>query len=336
MTENEVPILEISDLRTYFFTRDGTVKAVDGVDLVVHAGEIVGLVGESGCGKSVTSMSVLRLVAEPGRIAGGTVKFKGDDLSEMSAREMRRLRGDKISMIFQQPNASLNPVFTSGRQISEVYEIHEGLKRKVGMQRAVEMLEKVGIPDAETRVGAYPHELSGGMAQRVMIAMALASGPDLLIADEPTTALDVTIQAQILELMLELRDEFGMAIVLITHDLGVVAEVADRVAVMYAGQIVEEAPVEELFADPKHPYTKGLIGSIPIAGERREWLEVIPGNVPNLVDLPPGCRFASRCQARVDNELEICTSEMPDLIELEPGEGPGVHRVRCWLYEEAP
>ena len=336
MTENEVPILEISDLRTYFFTRDGTVKAVDGVDLVVHAGEIVGLVGESGCGKSVTSMSVLRLVAEPGRIAGGTVKFKGDDLSEMSAREMRRLRGDKISMIFQQPNASLNPVFTSGRQISEVYEIHEGLKRKVGMQRAVEMLEKVGIPDAETRVNAYPHELSGGMAQRVMIAMALASGPDLLIADEPTTALDVTIQAQILELMLELRDEFGMAIVLITHDLGVVAEVADRVAVMYAGQIVEEAPVEELFADPKHPYTKGLIGSIPIAGERREWLEVIPGNVPNLVDLPPGCRFASRCQARVDNELEICTSEMPDLIELEPGEGPGVHRVRCWLYEEAP
>jgi oligopeptide/dipeptide ABC transporter ATP-binding protein len=336
MNENEVPILEISDLRTYFFTRDGTVKAVDGVDLVVHAGEIVGLVGESGCGKSVTSMSVLRLVAEPGRIAGGTVKFKGDDLAEMSAREMRQLRGDKISMIFQQPNASLNPVFTAGRQISEVYEIHEGLKRKVGMQRAVEMLEKVGIPDAETRVGAYPHELSGGMAQRVMIAMALASGPDLLIADEPTTALDVTIQAQILELMLELRDEFGMAIVLITHDLGVVAETADRVAVMYAGQIVEEAPVEELFADPKHPYTKGLIGSIPIAGERREWLEVIPGNVPNLVDLPPGCRFASRCQARVDNELEICTSEMPDLIELEPGEGPGVHRVRCWLYEEAP
>jgi oligopeptide/dipeptide ABC transporter ATP-binding protein len=334
--EDEIPILEISDLRTYFFTRDGTVKAVDGVDLVVRSGEIVGLVGESGCGKSVTSMSVLRLVAEPGRIAGGTVKFKGDDLAEMSAREMRRLRGDKISMIFQQPNASLNPVFTAGRQISEVYEIHEGLKRKVGLQRAVEMLEKVGIPDAETRVGAYPHELSGGMAQRVMIAMALASGPDLLIADEPTTALDVTIQAQILELMLELRDEFGMAIVLITHDLGVVAETADRVAVMYAGQIVEEAPVEELFADPKHPYTKGLIGSIPIAGERREWLEVIPGNVPNLVDLPPGCRFASRCQARVDNQLEICTSEMPDLIELEPGEGPGAHRVRCWLYEETP
>ena len=334
-SEQEIgePILEISDLRTYFFTRDGTVKAVDGVDLTVGPGEIVGLVGESGCGKSVTSMSVLRLVAEPGRIAGGSIKFKGDDLSELSARQMRDLRGDKISMIFQQPNASLNPVFTAGRQISEVYEIHEGLKRKVGVQRAVEMLEKVGIPDAGTRVGAYPHELSGGMAQRVMIAMALASGPDLLIADEPTTALDVTIQAQILELMSELRDDLGMAIVLITHDLGVVAEMADRVAVMYAGQIVEEAPVEELFADPKHPYTKGLIASIPIAGERREWLEVIPGTVPNLVDLPPGCRFASRCQARVDNELDICTSEMPQLIELGRTDGHP-HTARCWLYQE--
>jgi peptide/nickel transport system ATP-binding protein len=327
----ETPVLEISDLRTYFFTRDGTVKAVDGVDLVVGQGEIVGLVGESGCGKSVTSMSVLRLVAEPGRIVGGEVRFNGEDLATKSARELRQLRGDKIAMIFQQPNASLNPVFTAGRQISEVYEIHEGLKRKVGVRRAIEMLERVGISDAGSRVDAYPHELSGGMAQRVMIAMALASGPDLLIADEPTTALDVTIQAQILELMSELRDEFGMAIVLITHDLGVVAEMADRVAVMYAGQIVEEATVEELFADPKHPYTQGLIGSIPVAGERREWLEVIPGTVPNLIDLPPGCRFAGRCKARIDNQLEICTSEMPALVEDTPG-----HRVRCWLYEERP
>jgi oligopeptide/dipeptide ABC transporter ATP-binding protein len=326
---SETPILEITDLRTYFFTRDGTVKAVDGVDLVVHPGEIVGLVGESGCGKSVMSMSVLRLIAEPGRIVDGTVSFKGEDLADKSAKELRALRGGEISMIFQQPNASLNPVFTSGIQISEVYEIHEGLKRKIGVRRAVEMLDKVGIPDPQSRVNSYPHELSGGMAQRVMIAMALASGPDLLIADEPTTALDVTIQAQILELMSELRDELGMAIILITHDLGVVAEMADRVAVMYAGQIVEEATVEELFAAPKHPYTQGLIGSIPVAGERREWLDVIPGTVPSLVDLPPGCRFAGRCQARIDNELEICTSQMPDLVEHTPG-----HTVRCWLYQE--
>jgi peptide/nickel transport system ATP-binding protein len=326
---SETPVLEISDLRTYFFTRDGVVKAVDGVDLVVHQGEIVGLVGESGCGKSVTSMSVLRLVAEPGRIVSGEVRFNGEDLGTKSARQLRDLRGDKISMIFQQPNASLNPVFNAGRQISEVYEIHDGLSRKEGTRRAVEMLERVGIPDAGSRVDAYPHELSGGMAQRVMIAMALAAGPDLLIADEPTTALDVTIQAQILDLMLQLRDEFGMAIVLITHDLGVVAETADRVAVMYAGQIVEEASVEELFADPKHPYTQGLIGSIPIAGERREWLEVIPGTVPNLIDLPPGCRFAGRCKARVEHNLAICTEQMPDLLEDDAG-----HRVRCWLYQE--
>jgi oligopeptide/dipeptide ABC transporter ATP-binding protein len=327
----DAPVLEISDLRTYFFTRDGTVKAVDGVDLVVRQGEIVGLVGESGCGKSVTSMSVLRLVAEPGRIVGGEIRFKGEDLGAKSAEELRAIRGDQVSMIFQQPNASLNPVFTSGMQISEVYEIHQRLKRRVGIRRAVEMLRKVGIPAPEQRVEAYPHELSGGMAQRVMIAMALAGGPDLLIADEPTTALDVTIQAQILDLMLELRDELGMAIVLITHDLGVVAETADRVAVMYAGQIVEEASVHDLFADPKHPYTRGLIGSIPVAGERREWLEVIPGSVPNLIDLPAGCRFADRCRARVEHGLEACTTHMPALTEVSTG-----HQVRCWLYEEPP
>jgi oligopeptide/dipeptide ABC transporter ATP-binding protein len=324
------PILDISNLRTYFFTRAGTVKAVDGVDFVVYPGEIVGLVGESGCGKSVTSMSVLRLVSEPGRIVDGVVTFNGEDLGTKSKKELRQIRGDQIAMIFQQPNASLNPVFTAGRQISEVFEVHEGLKRKVGEKRAIELLRKVGIPDAETRVNAYPHELSGGMAQRVMIAMALASGPDLLIADEPTTALDVTIQAQILDLMLELRDETGMAMVMITHDLGVVAEVADRVAVMYAGQIVEEATTLDLFDEPKHPYTRGLIGSIPVAGERRDRLDVIPGQVPSLIDLPQGCRFASRCQARVDNELEICEHHMPELIEVGPG-----HRVRCWLFNSS-
>jgi oligopeptide/dipeptide ABC transporter ATP-binding protein len=323
------PILEISGLRTHFFTRDGVVKAVDGVDLEVYPGEIVGLVGESGCGKSVTSMSVLRLVSDPGRIVEGEIRFKGENLADKSAKQLRAIRGDQISMIFQQPNASLNPVFRAGFQIAEVYEIHEGLKRKLGHERAVEMLRQVGIPDAERRVDAYPHELSGGMAQRVMIAMALAAGPDLLIADEPTTALDVTIQAQILDLMAQLRNELGMAIVLITHDLGVVAEMADRVAVMYAGQIVEQASTVELFADPKHPYTQGLIGSIPVAGARREWLEVIPGHVPNLIDLPDGCRFADRCEARVENNLSICNEQIPELIELSPG-----HEVRCWLYQD--
>ena len=323
------PILQIIGLRTYFFTRDGTVKAVDGVDLEVYPGEVVGLVGESGCGKSVTSMSVLRLVSDPGRIVEGEVRFKGDNLADKSNRELRDIRGDQISMIFQQPNASLNPVFRAGFQIAEVYEIHEGLKHKLGHERAIEMLRKVGIPDADRRVDAYPHELSGGMAQRVMIAMALAAGPDLLIADEPTTALDVTIQAQILDLMSELQSELGMSILLITHDLGVVAEVADRVAVMYAGGIVEQASTLELFADPKHPYTQGLIGSIPVAGARREWLEVIPGHVPNLIDLPEGCRFADRCQARVDNDLTICDHQIPDLLEVAPG-----HQVRCWLYQD--
>ncbi len=326
---DEAPLLEIRGLRTYFFTRDGTVQAVDGVDLEVRRGEVLGLVGESGCGKSVTSLSVLRLISEPGRIVDGEIMFKGENLADKSSAELRAIRGDQISMIFQQPNASLNPVFTAGVQISEVFEIHEGLKRKVGMQRAVEALRRVGIPSPEQRAQAYPHQLSGGMAQRVMIAMALASGPELLIADEPTTALDVTIQAQILELMSQLQRELGMAIVLITHDLGVVAETADRVAVMYAGQIVEQASTIDLFADPKHPYTIGLLGSIPVAGARRERLDVIPGQVPNLIDPPPGCRFASRCQARIENDLEVCWERLPDLIEVEPG-----HMVRCWLHQD--
>ena len=305
------------------------VKAVDGVDLTINRGEILGLVGESGCGKSVTAFSVLQLVSEPGKIVEGEVRFEGDDLLEKDIQAIRDIRGDRISMIFQQPVSSLNPVYTAGFQIAEVYETHEKLKRDVGEERAVEMLRKVGISDPERRIKAYPHELSGGMAQRVMIAMALAAGPDLLIADEPTTALDVTIQAQILDLMRDLRADLGMAIILITHDLGIVAEMAERVAVMYAGQIVEETDTETLFAEPKHPYTRGLIGSIPIPGKRVEWLEVIPGRVPNLVNLPAGCRFAPRCQARVEAGLEVCTEEEPALLPVADG-----HKVRCWLYQE--
>jgi oligopeptide/dipeptide ABC transporter ATP-binding protein len=322
-------ILRIDGLETHFFTRDGVVKAVDGVDLTVGRGEILGLVGESGCGKSVTSMSVLRLVQSPGRIVGGAVHFNGKNLVEASEKEMRGIRGDQISMIFQQPVGSLNPVFTAGSQIAEVYAVHEGTRRREGAARAVDMLRRVGIPDPERRVKSFPHELSGGMAQRVMIAMALAAGPDLLIADEPTTALDVTIQAQIIDLMREIRDTLGTSIILITHDLGVVAEIADRVAVMYAGEIVEEADTTTLFADPKHPYTKGLIGSIPIAGSRREWLDVIPGRVPNLIDLPSGCRFAPRCRAREEAGLKICTQQRPELRSVD-----GPHTTRCFLYEE--
>jgi oligopeptide/dipeptide ABC transporter ATP-binding protein len=326
---NSGPVLEIRDLETYFFTRDGVVKAVDGVDLTVGKGEIVGLVGESGCGKSVTSMSILRLIQNPGEIVGGEVYFHGEDLLKVSEKDMRSIRGDRISMIFQQPVGSLNPVFTAGSQISEVYEIHENLKGKEGSKRAVDMLTKVGIPDPERRAKSYPHELSGGMAQRVMIAMALAAGPELLIADEPTTALDVTIQAQIIDLLAEIRNDLGTSIILITHDLGIVAEIADRVAVMYAGEIVEEADTKTLFADPKHPYTQGLIGSIPVAGSRREWLDVIPGRVPNLIDLPTGCRFAPRCRAREEAGLTICTEQRPELKVID-----GEHTVRCFLYED--
>ncbi|NNF55054.1 MAG: ABC transporter ATP-binding protein [Acidimicrobiales bacterium] len=327
--DQQEPILNVTGLKTYFFTRAGEVRAVDGVDLSLKPGEIVGLVGESGSGKSVTSMSILQLVSDPGKIVAGEVMFDGQRLDKMSKRQMRNIRGDRISMIFQQPNASLNPVFRAGEQIAEVYAAHTALKKAVRNERAVEMLEKVGIPDPASRAKAYPHELSGGMAQRVMIAMALASKPDVLIADEPTTALDVTIQAQILDLMVSMRDELGTAILLITHDLGVVAETADRVAVMYAGQIVEESPTNELFADPQHPYTQGLIGSIPMPGERRERLTVIPGRVPNLVDMPPGCRFAPRCEARIAHNLTKCTEVEPDLLQISPG-----RKVRCWLFEE--
>jgi oligopeptide/dipeptide ABC transporter ATP-binding protein len=326
----EVPVLEISGLRTWFFTADGVVKAVDGVDLVVHPGEVLGLVGESGSGKSVSMFSALRLVSNPGRIVAGDVRVKGRDVLAMSTKELQAVRGDEVTMIFQQPNSSLNPCYRAGAQISEVYEIHQHVKKKVGLQRAVEMLRAVGIPDPERRAKSYPHQLSGGMAQRVMIAMALAGSPDLLIADEPTTALDVTIQAQILDLMRRLQAEVGTAMVLITHDLGVVAENAERVAVMYAGQVVEETDTGSLFRSPLHPYTTGLIASVPVIGRRQEELAVIPGRVPNLIDLPPGCRFAPRCEARLEARLTACAEALPALVEVQPG-----HRVRCFLHSDA-
>jgi oligopeptide/dipeptide ABC transporter ATP-binding protein len=330
MTTDERPILEVSNLRTYFHTRDGVVKAVDGVSFEVRRGEILGIVGESGCGKSVTSLSLMRLVPKPGRIEdGSSVTFDGVDVLNMSTKELESLRGEHMSMIFQQPGSALNPVTRIGVQISEVYEIHRELSRKVGVEKAKEALAAVGIPDVERRADAYPHEFSGGMAQRVMIAMALACEPDLLIADEPTTALDVTIQAQILDLMRNLQQNLNTATILITHDLGIVAEMADRIAVMYAGQIVEEADAVALFKDPKHPYTQGLIGSVPVLGTVKDLLQTIPGTVPDLIDLPVGCRFADRCEARVKNQLTICTEVEPDLIQI--GEG---HRARCWLYSE--
>ncbi len=325
------PLLEVRGLYTSFHTRDGLVRAVDGIDFHVDRGEIVGLVGESGCGKSVTSLSIMRLVAPPGRIESGTIEFDGRDLLKVSEEEMRKLRGDRISMVFQQPTSSLNPVWTVGRQIEEVLQIHRGMKGSAAHARAVELMKMVGIPDPERRLKAHPHEMSGGMAQRVMIAMALACEPELLIADEPTTALDVTIQAQILDLMRALRDETGTAIILITHDLGVVAEMCDRVAVMYAGEIVEETDVTSLFREPRHPYTQGLIGSIPVVGHVTDELAVIPGNVPNLIDLPQACRFAPRCAARVEFDVRLATEQHPELRAV----GSADHRVRCWLYHDA-
>ena len=322
------PLLEVKNLKTYFFTEDGVVKAVDGVDFVVYPGEVLGLVGESGCGKSVSSFSIMRLVGPPGKVVDGEIIFEGNDLLKLPLAEMTKIRGNRISMIFQQPQSSLNPVFRAGEQVGEVFQIHEGVKKDEAWQQAVEWLKLVGIPDAPKKAYAYPHEMSGGQAQRVMIAMALALKPRLLIADEPTTALDVTIQAQILDLIRELREKMGTAVILITHDLGVIAEMADRVAVMYAGRIVEQTDVDALFEKPLHPYTQGLIASIPVLGKVTEKLDVIPGNVPNLVNLPPGCRFASRCRARENHCLTICNQVEPDLVEVLPG-----HHVRCWLYQ---
>jgi len=330
MMDGLPPLLEVRNLKTYFYTDDGVVKAVDGVDFFVRPGEVLGLVGESGCGKSVTSLSIMRLIGMPGKIVEGEIIFEGKDLVKASEEDMIQMRGNRISMIFQQPQTALNPVFRVGNQIAEVLGIHQGMGREAGLARAIELLQMVGIPEPARRAEAYPHELSGGMAQRVMIEMGLACVPKLLIADEPTTALDVTIQAQILDLMRNLRENIGTAIILITHDLGVVSEMCERVAVMYAGQIVEQSDVNTVFARPLHPYTQGLIGSIPVLGKLKDRLEVIPGSVPNLVNLPPGCRFAPRCRAREEHGLEICTRLMPELQDFE-----NKHKVRCWLYQDA-
>jgi oligopeptide/dipeptide ABC transporter ATP-binding protein len=322
------PVLEIEDLQTHFFTAIGVVRAVDGVSYSLSSGETLGVVGESGCGKSVSALSILRLVADPpGRIVGGAIHFGGRNLLEVSETEMEKIRGNEISMIFQEPMTSLNPLYTVGKQIAEAVALHQGLSKKDAWDRAVEMLQSVSIPEPARRAHAYPHQLSGGMRQRVMIAMALSCNPKVLIADEPTTALDVTIQAQILDLMRELQETTGTAIVLITHDMGVVAENADRVVVMYAGRKVEEAPADTLFDTPGHPYTKGLLGSIPQLDKaahdvgHRQRLNEIKGLVPSLLNLPPGCSFAPRCAFATDH----CREVRPALEEHRPG-----HWIACW------
>jgi oligopeptide/dipeptide ABC transporter ATP-binding protein len=327
---NNDQILEVRGLKTYFFTDSGVVKAVDGVDLTVKRGEVLGLVGESGCGKSVTSLSIMRLISPPGRVVDGEIIFEDLKLLKLREKEMVQMRGNRMSMIFQQPQSSLNPVFKVGDQVAEVLKIHQRMKKEEAWDRAVELLRLVGIPDAAKKANSYPHEMSGGQAQRVMIAMALALNPALLIADEPTTALDVTIQAQILDLMRDLRTRMGTAVILITHDLGVIAEMADRVAVMYAGRIVEQTDVRSLFAEPLHPYTLGLIASIPVLGKTTGRLDVIPGSVPNLVNLPSGCKFAPRCRPREEYDLKICHDKEPDLINVRDN-----HIVRCWLYQSS-
>jgi len=323
-------ILELSDLRTYFFTPAGVVKAVDGVGFTIHRGRTLGVLGESGSGKSVTALSVMRLVADPpGRIISGRAMFENRDLFALTESQMRGIRGAGISMIFQEPMTSLNPVFTVGDQIAEVFMIHQGMGRDAAMQAAVGILDEVGIPSAKSRIGDYPHQFSGGMRQRVMIAMAIACRSKLLIADEPTTALDVTIQAQILDLMLTLQKDLGMAIMLITHDLGVIAETSDEVAVMYAGEVVEYLQIDDLFDDPRHPYTQGLLRSIPRLGEKfvrgKQPLQEIPGTVPNLIRLPAGCPFAPRCPHAQD----ICRRERPPMYELSD-----THGSKCWLAEK--
>src|SRR5690348_469736 len=325
-------LLEVEDLGTWFYTRQGIVKAVDGVNFGVASGETLAIVGESGCGKSMTALSLMRLIPNPpGRIVSGTVKLGGRDLLKLSEEEMRKVRGNEISMIFQEPMTSLNPVMTIGKQITEALILHRDLDKKAAWKRAIDMLDLVKIPEPQQRAKEYPHQLSGGMRQRAMIAMALACNPKVLIADEPTTALDVTIQAQILDIILDLQNKLGTAVILITHDLGVVAETAQRVIVMYAGRKVEEAPVEELFARPQHPYTHGLMASIPrlplMRGETAEVerLEEIRGTVPALSNLPPGCVFAPRCP----HAIEICRAQYPDYEEKRPG-----HWAACWRSKE--
>ena len=323
-------LLEVKNLRTHFPTRAGVVRAVDGVDLYLDRGELLGLVGESGCGKSITALSIMRLISPPGKIVSGEIIFDGKDLLKLSDQEMRQIRGDDVAMIFQDPMTSLNPVYTVGEQIAEALRLHRKLSRSAARAAAIEAMREVAIPDPARRIDDYPHQLSGGMRQRVMIAMALACDPKLLIADEPTTALDVTIQAQILELLNELRKSRDLAVLLITHDLGVVAETADRVAVMYTGKIVEESPVDELFARPKHPYTEGLLRSVPKLSiedvAKKERLETIEGVVPRPTDLPPGCHFEPRCRHRIPRCRE---GEIP-LYDLEGGV-----KVRCVLFDLA-
>lgn len=324
---NNQTLLEIKDLKTYFFTYEGIAKAVDGVSYQLIKGEPLGVVGESGCGKSVTALSILRLIpVPPGKVVGGKILFKGKNLLNLSEDEMRKIRGNRISMIFQEPMTSLNPVFTVGNQIQETLKLHQGLSKKESLEKAIEMLRLVNIPSPERSVERYPHELSGGMRQRVMIAMALACNPEILIADEPTTALDVTIQAQILDLMIKLKEEMGMAIILITHNLGVIAEMVRRVIVMYAGKIVEEAETKVLFENPQHPYTMGLLKSIPRLGDKirqgKIRLNEIPGVVPSLYELPSGCKFSTRCPSAMD----ICREKEPELKENEQG-----HFSSCWL-----
>ena len=320
-------LLDIRGLRTQFFTDDGLARAVDGVSYSLAKGETVGVVGESGCGKSVTALSVLRLIPDPpGKIVDGEIIFEGTNLLQLSSADMRRIRGNDISMIFQEPMTSLNPVFTIGNQITEAVRLHQGLNKKAALDKAVEALKLVGIPVPERRVHEYPHQLSGGMRQRAMIAMALSCNPKVLIADEPTTALDVTIEAQILDLMRTLQEELGTAIIMITHDLGVIAEMAHKVVVMYAGKVVEQAPVERIFASPNHPYTQGLLQSLPRvdkdASGAKQRLQEIPGIVPSLLNLPTGCKFASRCPS----VMPQCKEQEPPLEQV-----AGDHYSACWL-----
>ena len=323
-------LLMVQGLKTYFYTFDGVARAVDDVSFSLSPGEILGVVGESGCGKSVTAQSIMRLIPEPpGKIQGGKILFDGIDLVHLPMEQIRGIRGNRISMIFQEPMTSLNPVFTIGNQIAEMFMLHKGLSNKESMNQAIEMLQKVQISAPESRVNEYPHQLSGGMRQRAMIAMALSCNPEILIADEPTTALDVTVQAQILELILKLQDRFDTAIMMITHDLGVIAEIARRVVVMYAGKVVEAADTIPLFENPGHPYTQGLIGSIPNLGSRveghRERLPEIKGMVPGLLQLPQGCKFHPRCA----HAMDICRNQEPVLESVADG-----HQVACWLYAE--
>lgn len=320
----EDTILKVKGLKTYFYDRKGKVPAVDGVDFIVRKGETLGIVGESGCGKSVTSMSILKLLPPEGKVVEGEILFKGRDLTKCSSSEMEKIRGKEIAMIFQEPMTSLNPVYTVGQQIGEMIKTHEQLSKKQLREKAIEMLKLVGIPSPEKRIDEYPHELSGGMRQRVMIAMALSCNPELLIADEPTTALDVTIQAQILELMRELKNKLGTSIMMITHDLGVIAEMADYVLVMYAGMVMEYCSVRDLFQKPLHPYTQGLINALPRIDDAKDKLYVIEGSVPSLYDMPEGCRFWPRCP----HAKEICKTRIPELYDC------GGRKVRCFLYDD--